>query len=128
MKKTIKTSILTHKLSIYSCMVDLYSRAGLVEKALIVPNNMPFPTCTTMALSKSICARLVVAASTYFIWQERSNRIFKKKSRKVEQVTDVIIATIRLKVISLRFKKSMKVAKVLDVWKISNETSSDGSG
>ena len=83
---------------------------------------------STKSSAKSICARLVVAASTYFIWQERNNRIFKKKSRKVEQVTDVIIATVRLKVISLRFKKSMKVAKVLDVWKISNETSSDGSG
>nr|GEX47448.1 pentatricopeptide repeat-containing protein At2g27610 [Tanacetum cinerariifolium] len=27
----------------YSCMVDLYSRAGLLEKALAFINNMPFP-------------------------------------------------------------------------------------
>ena len=70
----------------------------------------------------------MVAASTYVIWHERNNHIFKKKSMKVEQVRDVIIDIVHLKVKSLRFKKSMKVAKYLNVWKISNETSSDGSG
>ncbi|GKD13681.1 hypothetical protein Tco_1198088, partial [Tanacetum coccineum] len=79
-------------------------------------------------LARSICSRLVVAASTYYIWQERNNHIFRKKARNVEQVRDTIIATVRLKIISLRFKKSLKVAKALKVWKISTETNSDGNG
>lgn len=83
---------------------------------------------STKSSAKSICAHLVVAASAYFVWQEHNNRIFNKKSRKVEQVRDVIIATVRLKIIYLRFKKSMKVAKYLDVWKILNETRCDGNG
>ncbi|GJZ35742.1 putative reverse transcriptase domain-containing protein [Tanacetum coccineum] len=33
--------------------------------------------------ARSICSRLVVAASAYYIWQERNNRIFKKKARNV---------------------------------------------
>ena len=67
---------------------------------------------------KSVIARLVVAASSYFIWQERNNRIFKKSSRKVEKLRDVIITIIRLKLMSLRFKKSANVARCLDHWQI----------
>ena len=58
MTKTIKTSILTHKLSIYSCMVDLYSRAELVKKALVVPNNMPFRTCAMIWRSLLVACRV----------------------------------------------------------------------
>ncbi|GKA14077.1 hypothetical protein Tco_0693723 [Tanacetum coccineum] len=68
---------------------------------------------------KSAIARLVVAASSYYIWQERNNRIFKKKSRKVEQLRDAIITIIRLKLMSLRYKNSENVARCLDHWQIS---------
>ncbi|KAJ9555523.1 hypothetical protein OSB04_010137 [Centaurea solstitialis] len=32
----------------YSCMVDLYSRAGLLEKAMALIDGMPFPACPTI--------------------------------------------------------------------------------
>lgn len=32
----------------YSCMVDLYSRAGLIEKAMDIVNQMPFPAGSTV--------------------------------------------------------------------------------
>lgn len=32
----------------YSCMVDLYSRAGLINKAMDIINGMPFPPCATV--------------------------------------------------------------------------------
>ncbi|XP_059431295.1 pentatricopeptide repeat-containing protein At2g27610 [Corylus avellana] len=32
----------------YSCMVDLYSRAGLLEKAMDIVNQMPFPAGSTV--------------------------------------------------------------------------------
>lgn len=32
----------------YSCMVDLYSRAGLLGKAMDIINGMPFPPCATV--------------------------------------------------------------------------------
>ncbi|GKD13040.1 lysine histidine transporter-like 8 protein [Tanacetum coccineum] len=68
---------------------------------------------------KSVIARLVVAASSYYIWQERNNRIFKKKSHKVEQLRDAIITIIRLKLMSLRYKNSTNVTRCLDHWQIS---------
>ncbi|GJZ99890.1 hypothetical protein Tco_0672441 [Tanacetum coccineum] len=49
-------------------------------------------------------------------------QFFKKKYRTEKQVRDVIIANVSLKLISLQFKKSLKIAKVLEVWKFSNET------
>ncbi|GJY61990.1 hypothetical protein Tco_0462647 [Tanacetum coccineum] len=56
--------------------------------------------------SRSIIAKLVVAATTYFIWQERNNRMFKKSKRSVEQVADCIINVVRLKLLSCKWKKS----------------------
>ncbi|XP_065869083.1 pentatricopeptide repeat-containing protein At2g27610 [Euphorbia lathyris] len=35
-------------MELYSCMVDLYSRAGMLEKAMDVINRMPFPADTTV--------------------------------------------------------------------------------
>lgn len=35
-------------MEIYSCMVDLYSRAGLLEKAMDLINEMPFPAGATV--------------------------------------------------------------------------------
>ncbi|GJZ42324.1 putative reverse transcriptase domain-containing protein [Tanacetum coccineum] len=36
-----------------------------------------------------VIAKLVVAASAYFIWQERNWRLFKKSKRSIDQVTNV---------------------------------------
>ncbi|WVZ01455.1 hypothetical protein V8G54_027524 [Vigna mungo] len=40
----------------YSCMIDLYSRAGMMEKAMDIINGMPFPPAATVW-------RIVLAAS-----------------------------------------------------------------
>nr|GEU44862.1 hypothetical protein [Tanacetum cinerariifolium] len=36
--------------------------------------------------SRSVIAKLVVASSAYFIWQERNGRLFKKSKRSVDQI------------------------------------------
>ncbi|GJT41808.1 hypothetical protein Tco_0941673 [Tanacetum coccineum] len=56
--------------------------------------------------SRSIIAKLVIAASAYFIWQERNWRLFKNKKRTTKQVFDAIFTSVRLKLVSCRFKKS----------------------
>nr|GEW69908.1 hypothetical protein [Tanacetum cinerariifolium] len=48
-------------------------------------------------------------ASCYFIWQERNNRLFVKQRRSKDQVIDVIKSTIRLKLLTCKFKKSKNV-------------------
>ncbi|GKE64846.1 reverse transcriptase domain, reverse transcriptase zinc-binding domain protein, partial [Tanacetum coccineum] len=54
----------------------------------------------------SVVAKLVVAASAYFIWQERNWRLFKKCKRTPHQICECIQASVRLKLMSCRLKKS----------------------
>ncbi|GKC33337.1 reverse transcriptase domain, reverse transcriptase zinc-binding domain protein [Tanacetum coccineum] len=41
---------------------------------------------------RSIVSRLLLAASTYYIWQERNGRIFKKRNRSKEQQVEAMLA------------------------------------
>ncbi|GKG58458.1 hypothetical protein Tco_0592237, partial [Tanacetum coccineum] len=60
--------------------------------------------------SKSIIGKLVVAAAAYFVWQERNRRLFKhtKRSAKevTKEVTDCIMSSVRMKLLSCHLKKS----------------------
>ncbi|GJS52103.1 hypothetical protein Tco_0625465 [Tanacetum coccineum] len=76
-----------------------------------------FMGCGGVAVGGGVMAERRLQLSVWMAYEERNKRIFKKKSRKVEQVRDVIITIVRLKIIALRFKKSLKVAKILDIWK-----------
>ncbi|GKB59694.1 hypothetical protein Tco_0915880 [Tanacetum coccineum] len=63
--------------------------------------------------------RIVVAATSYYIWLERNGRLFKKKTSTPGQIVDVIFSTVRLKLVTFKFKKmSTKSRLLLDQWKI----------
>ncbi|KAK4284195.1 hypothetical protein QN277_001060 [Acacia crassicarpa] len=98
----------------YSCMVDLYSRAGLLDKAMDIINGMPFPPCTTvwrtllaacrvhrnMELGKLAAEKLILLqpqhSAAYVLlsnmyaaagkWQERANvrKLMEKRRVKKE--------------------------------------------
>ncbi|GKC51331.1 ribonuclease H-like domain-containing protein [Tanacetum coccineum] len=61
----------------------------------------------------------MLAATSYFIWQERNNRLFGKDARNVQQVRDAIVSIIRLKLLTFCFKNTSQVTRLLDAWKIS---------
>nr|GEX28612.1 reverse transcriptase domain-containing protein [Tanacetum cinerariifolium] len=56
--------------------------------------------------SKNCIGKLVVAATTYFIWKEHNSRLFNKVKRSVTDVVRCILSNVRLKLLSCRFKKS----------------------
>ncbi|GJZ02549.1 hypothetical protein Tco_0520510, partial [Tanacetum coccineum] len=67
----------------------------------------------------SIISRIVVAATSYYIWLERNGRLFQKKTSTPGQIVDVIFSTVRLKLVTFKFKKmSTKSRLLLDQWKI----------
>ena len=67
----------------------------------------------------SIISRLLLAASTYFIWMERNSRLFKRKKSTVDEVVQVIVNTVRLKLVTFKFKKlTTRSRLLLDKWKI----------
>ncbi|GKF45921.1 hypothetical protein Tco_0135723, partial [Tanacetum coccineum] len=66
--------------------------------------------------SHIVIAKLVVAASAYFIWQERNWRLFKKTKRTVNQVIECIKSAVRLKMLSCSFKRSSKGVRYARMW------------
>ncbi|GJW73858.1 retrotransposon protein, putative, ty1-copia subclass [Tanacetum coccineum] len=66
--------------------------------------------------SHVVIAKLVVAASAYFIWQERNWRLFKKSKRSVHQVIECISSAVRLKLLSCSFKRTMEGVRYARLW------------
>nr|GEU74353.1 reverse transcriptase domain, reverse transcriptase zinc-binding domain protein [Tanacetum cinerariifolium] len=67
----------------------------------------------------SILSRRVLAATSYYVWLERNGRLFKKKTLTSDQIVDVIISMVRLKLVAFKFKKmSTRSRLLLDQWKI----------
>ncbi|GKC43215.1 reverse transcriptase domain-containing protein [Tanacetum coccineum] len=70
--------------------------------------------------ARCVIAKLLFAASCYFIWQERNERLFSKKKRTCDQIMEIIKTNVRLKLLSCRFKKTNIVQSLCDVWKLPN--------
>ncbi|GKE79140.1 hypothetical protein Tco_1545260, partial [Tanacetum coccineum] len=71
-----------------------------------------------MRYVRSVISKLVFAASCYFIWKERNSRLFMKKKRSQDQVIDVIKSTVRLKLLSCRFKRTKHVQMLSHLWEL----------
>ncbi|XP_022015041.1 uncharacterized protein LOC110914561 [Helianthus annuus] len=65
-----------------------------------------------------IVCKLVVAASTYFIWQERNNRLFSNIQRKEETVAQVILDMVRLRIMGFKIERDVNHRKLLETWRI----------
>ncbi|GKD43787.1 hypothetical protein Tco_1268432 [Tanacetum coccineum] len=68
--------------------------------------------------TKSIIGRILMAAASYFIWVERNNRLFKNVRRSPEELHDIIMVTVRLKLLTFRFKNTTMVNELLARWKM----------
>ncbi|GJU74565.1 retrotransposon protein, putative, ty1-copia subclass [Tanacetum coccineum] len=68
--------------------------------------------------AKSVIGRLLVAAASYYVWVERNNHIFKNTRRTPEELCDAIMVTVRLKLLTFRFKNTVMVNDLLGRWKM----------
>ncbi|KAJ0852068.1 hypothetical protein HanRHA438_Chr14g0634001 [Helianthus annuus] len=73
-------------------------------------------------------AKLIVAAATYFIWQERNARLFKNQLSPPEQLSDVILNTVRYKLMGAKLKNTTSVRKLLQAWEIHGDVVDDDGG
>nr|GEV22089.1 hypothetical protein [Tanacetum cinerariifolium] len=69
---------------------------------------------------KSVVGKLSFAATTYVIWCERNNWLFKNTRRSLEELKDQIMVVVRLKLTTFRFKNKMVVNSMLAKWKLPN--------
>ncbi|GKB14501.1 RNA-directed DNA polymerase, eukaryota [Tanacetum coccineum] len=67
---------------------------------------------------KNVVGKLLFAASSYYIWIERNNRLFKNSRRSPEEIRDLIMTTVRLKLVTFRFKNTSRVQSLLSLWKM----------
>nr|XP_043619792.1 uncharacterized protein LOC122591596 [Erigeron canadensis] len=68
-----------------------------------------------------VIGRLVVAATAYFIWQERNKRMFSNHARPPDILSNLIKDTVRSRLWRLKFKKTARVVTTLDTWKIGGD-------
>ncbi|GJW80981.1 hypothetical protein Tco_0144956, partial [Tanacetum coccineum] len=101
---------------VWKHMTDL---AGLSQKHYniydVVSSILPIAKRRT---SNTVIIKLVIAASAYFLWQERNERLFKNNKRLVVQVIECITSSIRLKLFLCRFKNSKRSLALMRRWKI----------
>nr|GEW30966.1 reverse transcriptase domain, reverse transcriptase zinc-binding domain protein [Tanacetum cinerariifolium] len=62
---------------------------------------------------RSVFGRLILAATAYHIWLERNNRVFKKVRRTPEEIRDIIMVTVRLKLLTFQFKNTAMLFMIL---------------
>ncbi|XP_021971338.1 uncharacterized protein LOC110866498 [Helianthus annuus] len=68
-----------------------------------------------------IVCKLVVAASTYFIWQERNNRLFSNLQRSENTVAQLILDIVRLRIMGFKVSGDVNHRKLLERWKIKED-------
>nr|GEU49696.1 hypothetical protein [Tanacetum cinerariifolium] len=67
---------------------------------------------------KSCIGKLTLAAAAYFVWQERNLRLFKSSKRLIQEVVDCVMSSVRLKLLSCRFKKSKDAVLFSRLWEL----------
>lgn len=67
-------------------------------------------------LVRVVMEKLLFGAIVYYIWHERNNRLFKKKSRQVDQNFDIIFSNMHLKLMTIKFKDSSYVDRMKIEW------------
>ncbi|XP_021994964.1 uncharacterized protein LOC110891566 [Helianthus annuus] len=67
---------------------------------------------------KEVTSRLIVEASAYFIWMERNARFFNNQLRPPEQIVELILHTVRTKLLSFKYKASANVNRFLEKWNV----------
>ena len=67
---------------------------------------------------RSILNRILLAASVYFIWNERNKRLFTDEKKGSKELAMNIINHMRLKLSSLTVRKTNKVMEVCKEWEV----------
>ncbi|GKE84327.1 hypothetical protein Tco_1558069 [Tanacetum coccineum] len=99
-------------------MVDLICMPNIPSNLVdIVDYIIPFAHKRT--LDSTVC-KLVFVATCYFIWIERNARLFRNKTRTLEQIIDITTSSVRNKLLSCVMKKSPGDVMLLNIWKLPN--------
>ncbi|XP_021986200.1 uncharacterized protein LOC110882509 [Helianthus annuus] len=65
-----------------------------------------------------IVCKLVVAATSYYVWQERNSRLFSSNQLTELQVADKIKNSVRLRLMGFKFRVDSARRRIFRIWKI----------
>lgn len=90
-------------------------------KLEIVPDNLfsVIEYISPRLASKSIWSiiqRLVIGATVYCLWIERNNRLFQRSSRSSDDISNCIRDLVRLRLLSLKIKRSKQSLEAAKIW------------
>ncbi|XP_055836249.1 pentatricopeptide repeat-containing protein At2g27610 [Solanum dulcamara] len=102
------------KMEIYSCMVDLYSRAGMLDKAMAIINKMPFP-------AGAIVWRTLLAASRVHRNVEIGKLAAENLISLQPQDSAAYVLLSNLYAATGDWQERAKVRKLMDVRKVKKE-------
>ncbi|GKD30933.1 RNA-directed DNA polymerase, eukaryota, reverse transcriptase zinc-binding domain protein [Tanacetum coccineum] len=66
----------------------------------------------------NVIDKLILAATVYYVWQERNRRIFKDEKRTVDKLCKIIKDYVRCKLVSIQVKNSKNVKVMIKKWEL----------
>ena len=66
----------------------------------------------------SVVNRFIIAATVYYIWKERNDRLFSQNPKSVEVVLQNIKDQVRFQLMSIKVRKTVSTSKVAEKWNI----------
>ncbi|GJR31859.1 RNA-directed DNA polymerase, eukaryota, reverse transcriptase zinc-binding domain protein [Tanacetum coccineum] len=64
----------------------------------------------------SVLQRLLIGASSYFVWLERNLRIFQRKARSLDDIFNLIKEAVRLRIMGLTLNDTVQVFEAAKLW------------
>nr|XP_043611422.1 uncharacterized protein LOC122583015 [Erigeron canadensis] len=91
-------------LQVWGQIKHMANMSAVVESWDSIARWLISRSSSTQNSAESVIARLLVAAASYFLWLERNSRLFSNTKCSEAQVREKIMTTVRLKLLSLKFK------------------------
>nr|XP_043613082.1 uncharacterized protein LOC122585046 [Erigeron canadensis] len=120
-----KTGLDSHSHLFFECSYSAQVWIGIKHLASLANSSQRWEDILAILLplsksnsATSVIARLALAATVYFVWQETNNRMFTNNQRPPEQLIKAIIDTVRLRLVTIKFKAGEKLKKLLEDWKV----------
>ncbi|GJS94303.1 hypothetical protein Tco_0801271 [Tanacetum coccineum] len=110
----INEDICSYTLKVWNGIMDVTQNLGRQSNLDDIVNLIA--NGKTANSIKIVINKLLLAATVYYLWQERNQRTFKGECRKKEELCKIIKGTIKSKLMSLRVKKSNNVMKIAPIW------------
>ncbi|KAJ0535815.1 putative reverse transcriptase zinc-binding domain-containing protein [Helianthus annuus] len=72
-----------------------------------------------------IVCKLVIAAASYYVWQERNSRLFSSSHLTEMQVAERIKNSVRLRLMGFKFRLESARRRIFSIWKINDSNDPD---